>query len=40
MPGLAEAQTYCHEMLAKHHAYVRERFEDLPEVQAFRWTNG
>lgn len=27
----------CRSMLAKHRAYVRERFEDLPEIQEWTW---
>jgi xylulose-5-phosphate/fructose-6-phosphate phosphoketolase len=28
---------HCLEMLERHRAYVREHFEDLPEVRAWRW---
>jgi len=28
----------CNEMLAKHHAYVREHLEDMPEVRDWTWT--
>ncbi len=27
----------CQEMLARHHDYVREHFEDLPEVRDWTW---
>ncbi|MEO5900477.1 MAG: phosphoketolase family protein, partial [Ilumatobacteraceae bacterium] len=38
VPEGAEAlTTYCTEMLARHHAYVREHFEDLPEVRDWTW---
>ena len=28
----------CNDMLAKHHAYVREKLEDMPEVRDWTWT--
>ncbi len=28
----------CNGMLEKHHAYVREHFEDMPEIASWRWT--
>ncbi len=27
----------CEEMLARHHSYVREHFEDLPEIRDWTW---
>ena len=33
----AALAAYCHSMLARHHDYVREHFEDMPEVQRFTW---
>jgi xylulose-5-phosphate/fructose-6-phosphate phosphoketolase len=27
----------CHALLEQHHSYVREHFEDMPEVRDFRW---
>jgi len=27
----------CREILRKHTAYVREHFEDMPEIQAWTW---
>ena len=27
----------CTEMLDRHHAYVRQRFEDLPEIREWTW---
>ena len=30
----------CEAMLAKHKAYVREHFEDLPEIRDWSWTHG
>jgi xylulose-5-phosphate/fructose-6-phosphate phosphoketolase len=29
---------WCQEMLARHHSYTREHFEDLPEVRNWVWT--
>jgi xylulose-5-phosphate/fructose-6-phosphate phosphoketolase len=34
--GVALA-THCQEMLARHHDYIREHFEDLPEIQDWTW---
>jgi len=28
----------CNGMLRKHHAYVREHFEDMPEIASWRWS--
>jgi len=28
---------YCNEMLERHHAYIREHLEDMPEVQGWTW---
>ncbi|HEY6878888.1 MAG TPA: phosphoketolase family protein [Polyangiales bacterium] len=30
---LADLRAYCESQLARHHAYVREHFEDMPEVR-------
>ena len=30
---------WCEEMLAKHHTYTREHFDDLPEVRDWIWTD-
>jgi xylulose-5-phosphate/fructose-6-phosphate phosphoketolase len=27
----------CEEILMRHHAYVREHLEDLPEINDFAW---
>ncbi len=38
VPEGADALTaYCQEMLDRHHAYVREHFEDLPEIRDWTW---
>jgi xylulose-5-phosphate/fructose-6-phosphate phosphoketolase len=29
---------HCQEMLARHHLYVRQHLEDLPEVRDWAWT--
>jgi xylulose-5-phosphate/fructose-6-phosphate phosphoketolase len=29
----------CHDMLDRHHAYVREHLEDMPEVRDWSWTD-
>jgi xylulose-5-phosphate/fructose-6-phosphate phosphoketolase len=31
--GAAELEAHCHEMLARHHSYVREHLEDMPAVR-------
>ncbi|MFN2451636.1 MAG: phosphoketolase [Candidatus Dormibacteria bacterium] len=33
-----ELERHCEEMLARHHQYVREHFEDLPEIRDWTWT--
>ena len=38
LSGADGLRTLCAEMLARHHAYIRERFEDLPEVRDWSWT--
>jgi xylulose-5-phosphate/fructose-6-phosphate phosphoketolase len=35
--GAAELEQHCHDMLARHHVYVREHFEDMPEIAQWRW---
>ncbi|GAC1340100.1 MAG: phosphoketolase family protein [Candidatus Dormibacteria bacterium] len=34
-----ELERHCEEMLARHHRYVREHFEDLPEIRDWTWTD-
>jgi xylulose-5-phosphate/fructose-6-phosphate phosphoketolase len=31
--GAADLEAHCHAMLARHHSYVREHLEDMPEVR-------
>jgi xylulose-5-phosphate/fructose-6-phosphate phosphoketolase len=35
--GSGELLRHCGEMLHRHHAYVREHFEDMPEVRDWTW---
>jgi xylulose-5-phosphate/fructose-6-phosphate phosphoketolase len=35
--GAADLEQHCHDMLARHHVYVREHFEDMPEIAQWRW---
>jgi xylulose-5-phosphate/fructose-6-phosphate phosphoketolase len=35
--GGEELAAHCREMLARHHDYIREHFEDLPEVANWQW---
>jgi len=28
---------HCREMLERHHSYVREHFQDLPEIAEWTW---
>jgi xylulose-5-phosphate/fructose-6-phosphate phosphoketolase len=36
--GGEELAAHCREMLARHHGYIREHFEDLPEVANWHWS--
>ncbi len=38
LSGAGELATTCRDQLARHHAHVREHFEDLPEVRGWTWT--
>jgi xylulose-5-phosphate/fructose-6-phosphate phosphoketolase len=33
-----ELRALCEDRLARHHVYIREHFEDMPEVRDFTWT--
>jgi xylulose-5-phosphate/fructose-6-phosphate phosphoketolase len=35
--GAAELEAHCEEMLERHHSYVREHLQDMPEVRAWTW---
>ncbi|HXS34287.1 MAG TPA: phosphoketolase family protein [Solirubrobacterales bacterium] len=35
--GAAELEAHCEAMLGRHHAYVREHLEDMPEVRDWTW---
>jgi len=35
--GAAELALHCDEMLERHHGYVREHLEDMPEVRDWTW---
>jgi xylulose-5-phosphate/fructose-6-phosphate phosphoketolase len=36
-PGAAELLAYCESQLQRHHVYVREHLEDMPEVRDWVW---
>jgi xylulose-5-phosphate/fructose-6-phosphate phosphoketolase len=36
--GGEELAAHCRQMLDRHHAYIREHFEDMPEVRNWRWS--
>ena len=36
-PGARSLELYCEAMLVRHHAYIREHFEDMPEVRDWTW---
>jgi xylulose-5-phosphate/fructose-6-phosphate phosphoketolase len=36
--GGAELAAHCRQMLDRHHGYIREHFEDMPEVRDWRWS--
>ena len=35
--GAEDLERHCEEMLARHHSYVREHLEDMPEVRDWIW---
>jgi xylulose-5-phosphate/fructose-6-phosphate phosphoketolase len=36
-PGALALERHCEAMLVRHHAYIREHFEDMPEVRDWSW---
>lgn len=36
--GAEELRQHCQDRLARHDAYIREHFEDLPEIRQWRWS--
>jgi xylulose-5-phosphate/fructose-6-phosphate phosphoketolase len=36
-PGAAALERLCEAMLVRHHGYIREHFEDMPEVRDWTW---
>jgi xylulose-5-phosphate/fructose-6-phosphate phosphoketolase len=38
LPNEAELVAACESALARHRAYVREHFDDLPEIRDWRWS--
>jgi xylulose-5-phosphate/fructose-6-phosphate phosphoketolase len=34
-----DAVSYFESQLRKHHTYIREHFEDLPEIRNWHWTS-
>jgi phosphoketolase len=36
-PSRYQSQQQCDALLGRHHAYIREHFEDLPEVRNWVW---
>jgi xylulose-5-phosphate/fructose-6-phosphate phosphoketolase len=36
-PGAAALERHCEAQLVRHHAYIREHFEDMPEVRDWTW---
>lgn len=37
VPGADELADHCRAQLTRHHAYVREHFEDMPEIRDWTW---
>ena len=38
--GAAALEIHCRHMLERHHVYVREHLEDMPEISGWRWPGG
>jgi xylulose-5-phosphate/fructose-6-phosphate phosphoketolase len=36
-PGAQALERHCETMLVRHHAYIREHLEDMPEVRDWTW---
>jgi xylulose-5-phosphate/fructose-6-phosphate phosphoketolase len=36
-PGARDLERHCEAQLVRHHAYIREHFEDMPEVRDWTW---
>jgi xylulose-5-phosphate/fructose-6-phosphate phosphoketolase len=36
-PGARALERHCEALLVRHHAYIREHFEDMPEVRDWSW---
>jgi xylulose-5-phosphate/fructose-6-phosphate phosphoketolase len=37
VPGAEELKQHCHAMLKQHHEYIREHFDDVPEIRDWVW---
>ncbi len=35
--GATDLAELCHDQLERHHAYVRQHLEDLPEIRDWTW---
>jgi xylulose-5-phosphate/fructose-6-phosphate phosphoketolase len=38
-PDAAALRVWCEAMLARHEGYIREHFEDLPQVRDWKWSD-
>jgi xylulose-5-phosphate/fructose-6-phosphate phosphoketolase len=39
LPGADVLREHCHAMLSRHHGYIREHLEDMPEVRNWAWSD-
>jgi xylulose-5-phosphate/fructose-6-phosphate phosphoketolase len=39
LPGADVLREHCHAMLSRHHDYIREHLEDMPEVRNWAWSD-